>query len=88
MSAIVWFYVQDDKRLGPVDLDHIVHLVITAALSPGALVWHPGLKEWTEAEKVPEAGKPTVRMRPRGPRDRRATRGRTAIREPAAPTAP
>ena len=54
MSAIVWFYVQDDKRLGPVDVDHIVHLVITAALSPGALVWHPGLKEWTEAEKVPE----------------------------------
>jgi hypothetical protein len=54
MSAAGWFYVQDDKRLGPVDVDHIVHLVVTAALAPSALVWHHGLAEWTEANRVPE----------------------------------
>lgn len=54
MSAAGWFYVQDDKRLGPVDVDHIVHLVVTAVLSPSALVWHHGLPEWTEANRVPE----------------------------------
>jgi hypothetical protein len=54
MSAAGWFYVQDDKRLGPVDVDHIVHLVVTAVLSPSALVWHQGLTEWTEANRVPE----------------------------------
>jgi uncharacterized protein DUF4388/uncharacterized protein DUF4339/tetratricopeptide repeat protein len=54
MSAAGWFYVQDDKRLGPVDVDHIVHLVVTAVLSPSALVWHHGLAEWTEANRVPE----------------------------------
>ena len=48
MTAAGWFYVQDDKRLGPVDVDHIVHLVVTAALAPSALVWHHGLAEWTD----------------------------------------
>src|SRR5215831_10406481 len=54
MSTSGWFYVQDDKRQGPVDVQHIVHLVMTAALSPGALVWHHGLAEWTEAERMPQ----------------------------------
>jgi Domain of unknown function (DUF4388)/GYF domain 2/Tetratricopeptide repeat len=54
MSAAKWFYVQDDKRVGPVDVDHLVHLVVTSVLAPTALVWHQGLAEWTEAEKVAE----------------------------------
>jgi Domain of unknown function (DUF4388)/GYF domain 2/Tetratricopeptide repeat len=54
MSAAGWFYVQDDKRLGPVGVDHIVHLVVTTVLSPSALVWRQGLAEWTEARHVPE----------------------------------
>ncbi len=54
MSAAGWFYVQDDKRLGPVGVEHIVHLVMTTALPPSALVWRQGLPEWTEAERVPE----------------------------------
>ena len=54
MSTSGWFYVQDDKRQGPVDVQHIVHLVVTAVLSPAALVWHHGLAEWTEAERVPQ----------------------------------
>jgi hypothetical protein len=54
MSAAGWFYVQDDKRLGPVGVEHIVHLVVTTALAPSALVWRQGLAEWTEANHVPE----------------------------------
>jgi hypothetical protein len=54
MSAAGWFYVQDDKRLGPVGVEHIVHLVVTMALPPSALVWRQGLREWTEADHVPE----------------------------------
>jgi len=54
MSAAGWFYVQDDKRSGPVGVEHIVHLVVTAALSPSALVWRQGMADWKEAERVPE----------------------------------
>ena len=54
MSAAGWFYVQDDKRLGPVAVEHIVHLVMTTALPASALVWHHGLPEWTEANRVPD----------------------------------
>jgi tetratricopeptide (TPR) repeat protein len=54
MAAAGWFYVQDDKRMGPVGVEQIVHLVVTTALPPTALVWRQGLAEWTEAERVPE----------------------------------
>jgi uncharacterized protein DUF4388/uncharacterized protein DUF4339/tetratricopeptide repeat protein len=54
MSATRWFYVQDDRRMGPVDMQQIVRLVVSAALSPSTLVWHQGLADWTEAERVPE----------------------------------
>ena len=56
MSATRWFYVQDEKRMGPVDMEQIVRLVVSGALPGSALVWHQGLEEWTEAEKVPELG--------------------------------
>ena len=55
MSTTRWFYVQDDKRMGPVDMDQIV-LMVTAALSPSTLVWHQGLTEWTEVDRIPELG--------------------------------
>jgi hypothetical protein len=54
MSGTRWFYVQDEKRMGPVDMEQIVRLVLTATLPPSTLVWHEGLTEWTEAERVPE----------------------------------
>ena len=56
MSTTRWFYVQDEKRMGPVDMEQIVRLVQTAALPPSTLVWHQGLSEWTEAERIPEIG--------------------------------
>jgi hypothetical protein len=55
MSATRWFYVQDEKRMGPVDMEQIVRL-LSATLPPSTLVWHQGLAEWTEAERVPELG--------------------------------
>lgn len=56
MSATRWFYVQDDRRMGPVDMEQIVRLVVSAKLSPTTLVWHQGLTDWTEAARVPEIG--------------------------------
>jgi hypothetical protein len=56
MSATRWFYVQDEKRMGPVDQEQIVRLVLSAALPPSTLVWHQGLTEWTEVERIPELG--------------------------------
>jgi hypothetical protein len=56
MSATRWFYVQDDRRMGPVDMEQIVRLVVSAKLSPSTLVWHQGLTDWTEAARVPEIG--------------------------------
>src|SRR5207244_13624915 len=46
--------VQGDNRLGRGCVEHIVHLVVTTALPPSALVWRQGLREWTEADHVPE----------------------------------
>jgi len=95
MSTSGWFYVQDDKRQGPVDVQHIVHLVVTAVLSPAALVWHHGLAEWTEAERVPQIaallppplphGKPAPAVEP-PPLPARTRADKPA--EPAAPAPP
>jgi hypothetical protein len=82
MSATRWFYVQDDKRVGPVDMEQIVRLVLTAALPPSTLVWHQGLAEWTEAERVPEIG---LLLPPPVPGGKAAPRAAAA--PPAAPEA-
>ena len=40
MSATRWFYVHDDKRMGPVDMEQIVRLVLSAVLPPSTLRRH------------------------------------------------
>jgi hypothetical protein len=54
MTTSWWFYVRDDKRMGPVDVDQLLHLVVTAELAPQTLVWRHGLPEWTEVGRVSE----------------------------------
>ena len=54
MTTSWWFYVQDDRRLGPVDLDRLLHMVVTAELDAQTLVWRHGLPEWTEVARVAE----------------------------------
>jgi Flp pilus assembly protein TadD len=91
MSATRWFYVQDEKRMGPVDMEQIVRLVMSGALPGSALVWHQGLGEWTEAEKVPELGGLLPPPLPPGKAEASATPARSkpaAAVKPAAAAVP
>jgi uncharacterized protein DUF4388/uncharacterized protein DUF4339/tetratricopeptide repeat protein len=54
MAGTLWFYVKDDKRLGPVDFEQLVGLLMGGQLAQGALVWHQGLREWSPADRIPE----------------------------------
>jgi tetratricopeptide (TPR) repeat protein len=54
MAGTLWFYVKDDKRLGPVDFEQLVGLLLGGQLPQSALVWHQGLREWASADKIPE----------------------------------
>ena len=54
MAGTLWFYVKDDKRLGPVDFEQLVSLFLGGQLPQGALVWHQGLREWSPADRIPE----------------------------------
>jgi tetratricopeptide (TPR) repeat protein len=49
-----WFYAQGEKRLGPVELDPLVEMIVTGQLSSSTLVWRHGLGEWMAAGNVPE----------------------------------
>lgn len=49
-----WFYVREGRRLGPVETDRLVELVLTGEVSEDALVWHSGLPEWLKAREVEE----------------------------------
>lgn len=53
-AAQRWFYAQGDKRLGPVELDQLVEMIVTGQLPATSLVWRHGLGEWVAAGKVPE----------------------------------
>ncbi|HEV8254883.1 MAG TPA: DUF4388 domain-containing protein [Vicinamibacteria bacterium] len=54
MPTSRWFYVQQDERRGPVDLEVLVDMLATRQLPEVALVWRHGLKEWVPAAQVPE----------------------------------
>jgi hypothetical protein len=49
-----WFYVREGRRLGPVDTDRLVDLVLSGEVSEEALVWHSGLTEWLRAREIEE----------------------------------
>jgi uncharacterized protein DUF4388/uncharacterized protein DUF4339/tetratricopeptide repeat protein len=54
MAATLWFYVRDDKRQGPVDFEHLVTMLLAGQIPHNALVWHQGLREWSQADGIPE----------------------------------
>jgi hypothetical protein len=54
MPTSRWFYVQNDQRCGPVDLDVLVESLASGQLPEDTLVWRHGLKEWAPAQQVPE----------------------------------
>jgi hypothetical protein len=90
MTTSWWFYVRDDKRLGPVDLDQLLHLVVTAELAPQTLVWRHGLPEWTEVGRVAEVASrlpPPVPAAPGPPANPRVDELRRRLERDPGPTA-
>ncbi|MGB8854336.1 MAG: DUF4339 domain-containing protein [Pirellulales bacterium] len=45
-----WYYVQNDKRQGPVTFDRLKALATSGWLAPGDLVWREGLANWVPAK--------------------------------------
>jgi len=43
---MVWYYVKDGARQGPVEEDEINRLVAQSIVTPTTLVWHEGMAEW------------------------------------------
>jgi uncharacterized protein DUF4388/uncharacterized protein DUF4339/tetratricopeptide repeat protein len=91
MAATLWFYVRDDKRQGPVDFEHLVTMLLAGQISHNALVWHQGLREWMEAERIQEIAEqlppplpqPAPALKPAAPEP-----PRPAAEPPPAPTSP
>jgi DNA-binding response OmpR family regulator/signal recognition particle receptor subunit beta len=53
LRAGQWVYLLDGKQRGPVELDDLIDLVLTA-IPEDAKVWHPGLAGWTRANALSE----------------------------------
>lgn len=49
-----WFYLQNGRRHGPVDLYGLVDLILKQELTEDTLVWHSGLSEWVKASEREE----------------------------------
>lgn len=48
-----WYHLQEDRPLGPVDLDTIRRLVMDGTVGPGTYVWSDGMETWLPAREVP-----------------------------------
>ena len=49
-----WFYLQNGRRHGPLDLYGLVDLILKQELTEDTLVWHSGLSEWVKASEREE----------------------------------
>ena len=48
-----WFHLQDERQLGPLDLDTMRRLVLAGTVGPYTYVWSDGMEEWLPAQEVP-----------------------------------
>jgi tetratricopeptide (TPR) repeat protein len=83
-----WFYAQGDQRLGPLELDPLVEMIVTGQLPASTLVWRHGLGEWMPAGRVPEIAGHLPPPLPGGPAPSAPAGPAQATPEPAAPKAP
>jgi hypothetical protein len=47
-----WHYEHDGTRIGPVSFEYLCQLHDSRELKASALVWRPGMPEWTKAKDV------------------------------------
>jgi uncharacterized RDD family membrane protein YckC len=52
MEAAQWFYVVDDRQVGPVSPQELGHLFRSRQLHPSTLVWSEGLTGWVMASTI------------------------------------
>jgi len=55
-----WYCVKDGKTVGPMSRDELI-ATLPSAGGPRALVWGPGVSEWSEARHVPSLGMSAMR---------------------------
>lgn len=53
-AGIRWFYVQEGRRKGPLELAELVALILGGELPEDSLIWRAGLEEWVKANSVEE----------------------------------
>jgi GYF domain 2 len=47
-----WFYVQNGRRQGPVDLPRLIEVLLSLDAPDEALIWQPGMPEWVKASSL------------------------------------
>jgi hypothetical protein len=52
--GIRWFYVQEGRRKGPLELAELVALILSDGVAEDTLIWRAGLGEWVKANSVEE----------------------------------
>lgn len=52
----MWYYLQGDAQIGPVEAEQIRELVMQGDIAPDTLVWQEGMPDWIEADKTEFAG--------------------------------
>jgi uncharacterized RDD family membrane protein YckC len=57
---MVWYYVKDGARQGPVEEDEINRLVAQSVVTPTTLVWHEGMAEWKPYSELAPVTPPPV----------------------------
>ena len=51
-----WYFIQNDRQIGPVQLEQLQQAVSSGQVLPTDLVWHTGMADWLPVKKVPELG--------------------------------
>jgi hypothetical protein len=57
---IVWYYMKQGARIGPISFDEIKQLSASGRLLPDDLVWRPGLEQWAQAREISELFTPPL----------------------------
>lgn len=60
----MWWYVQKDKKNGPVELAELGYLLQRGAIQSVTLVWREGMTEWLPLEQVEELSSLTATLPP------------------------
>ena len=55
-----WYYVENGKRVGPIEHEELINLITNKSLNGTDYVWKQGFENWTQIDKVDELNLPAV----------------------------